>query len=343
MIQGNLPDNWDEALQLYPDNTKAVATRDASGVALNQIATKLETIFGGSADLASSNKTMLKDGGDFSASNYKGKNIWFGVREFAMGGLLNGMTLHGGVQPFGGTFFVFSDYLRSAVRSAALMGIPVTYVMTHDSIAVGEDGPTHEPIEQLASFRAMPGLTVIRPADANETAEAYRFAFSQKENPVMLVLSRQNLPILPDSQTKAREGIANGAYILVEAEGKQADIILIGTGSEVSLLVEARKSLAAEGIDASVVSMPSWELFEKQSEAYQETVLPANNQRRLACEMGTTFGWQKFVGREGKIIGIDSFGASAPGDQLMKHYGFTVENVVNHAKAVIENTRTGIR
>jgi transketolase len=343
MIQGYLPDNWDEALELYPENTKSVATRDASGVALNQIAANLETIFGGSADLASSNKTMLKDGGDFSALNYKGKNIWFGVREFAMGGLLNGMALHGGVQPFGGTFFVFSDYLRSAVRSAALMGIPVTYVMTHDSIAVGEDGPTHEPIEQLASFRSMPGLTVIRPADANETAEAYRFAFSQKENPVMLVLSRQNLPILPGSQTKAREGIAKGAYVLVESEGKQADIILIGTGSEVSLLVEASKNLAAEGIDASVVSMPSWEHFENQSEAYQETVLPANNQRRLACEMGTTFGWQKFVGREGKIIGIDSFGASAPGDELMKHYGFTVENVVNQAKAVIEYTKAGIR
>lgn len=343
MIQGNLPDNWDEALELYPENTKAVATRDASGVALNQISVNLETIFGGSADLASSNKTMLKDGGDFKPSNYKGKNIWFGVREFAMGGLLNGMALHGGVQPFGGTFFVFSDYLRSAVRSAALMGIPVTYVMTHDSIAVGEDGPTHEPIEQLASFRAMPGLTVIRPADANETAEAYRYAFSQKENPVMLVLSRQNLPILPDSQTKAREGIAKGAYTLVESEGKQADIILIGTGSEVSLLVEARKILATEGIDASVVSMPSWERFEKQSEAYQETVLPTNNQRRLACEVGSTFGWQKYVGREGKIIGIDSFGASAPGDQLMKHYGFTVENVVKEAKAVIENTKVGSR
>jgi transketolase len=343
MIQGALPENWDEGLQLYPEDAKATATRDASGTALNQIAANLATIFGGSADLASSNKTMLKDAGDFKASTYEGKNIWFGVREFAMGGLLNGMALHGGVQPFGGTFFVFSDYLRSAVRSAALMGIPVTYVMTHDSIAVGEDGPTHEPIEQLAAFRAMPGLTVIRPADANETAEAYRYTFSQKENPVMLVLSRQNLPILPGSQAKARDGISKGAYVLVESEGKQADVILIGTGSEVSLLVESRKALAAEGIDASVVSMPSWEQFEKQSKTYQETVLPPSNQRRLACEMGTTFGWQKYVGREGKIIGIDMFGASAPGDQLMKHYGFTVENVVAQAKAVLENTKVGHR
>jgi transketolase len=337
MIDGNLPDNWDDSLKLYSENNKSVATRDASGTALNQIAENLPTIMGGSADLASSNKTMLKNAGDFKASNYVGKNIWFGVREFSMGAILNGMVLHGGVQPFGGTFFVFSDYLRSAVRSSALMGVPVTYVMTHDSIAVGEDGPTHEPIEQLASFRAMPGLNVIRPADANETTEAYRYAFAQKENPTMLVLSRQTLPILPGSNTKARDGIAKGAYVLIEAEGKQADIILIGTGSEVSLLVEARKALAEQGIDASVVSMPSWELFEKQTEEYKEFVLPSTNQNRLACEMGATFGWQKYVGREGHIIGIDTFGASAPGDQLIEHYGFTVENVVNQAKIVISN------
>ncbi|MDR4945061.1 transketolase [Neobacillus cucumis] len=339
VVSGSLAANWDDALELYNEDHKAVATRDASGTALNQISVNLPTLFGGSADLASSNKTMLKNAGDFTASNYAGKNIWFGVREFAMGGILNGMALHGGVHPFGATFFVFSDYLRSAVRSAALMGIPATYVMTHDSIAVGEDGPTHEPVEQLASFRAMPGLNVIRPADANETAEAYRYALSQKENPVMLVLSRQNLPILPGSQEKAREGVLRGGYVLVESEGKRADVILIGTGSEVSLLVEARKELAQMQIDASVVSMPSWDLFEQQSKAYRDSVLPWSNPRRLACEMGSTFGWQKYVGCEGKIIGIDTFGASAPGEELMRHFGFTVENIVNQAKTIVANAR----
>jgi transketolase len=215
------------------------------------------------------------------------------------------------------------------------MGIPVTYVMTHDSIAVGEDGPTHEPIEQLASFRAMPGLTVIRPADANETAEAYRFAVGQNEQPVMLALSRQGLPILPGSHDKAKDGVAKGAYVLSETEGKNTDIILIGTGSEVSLLVEAQKVLNEQGVTASVVSMPSWELFEQQPDEYKESVLPSSNPHRLACELGTTFGWQKYVGREGRIIGIDTFGASAPGEQLMKFFGFTVEKVVEQAKAVI--------
>ncbi|WP_160724866.1 transketolase [Bacillus sp. USDA818B3_A] len=337
VVYNSLPANWDHALELYNEDHKAAATRDASGTALNQISKNLPTLFGGSADLASSNKTMLKNEGDFTASNYAGKNIWFGVREFAMGGILNGMALHGGVQPFGGTFFVFSDYLRSAVRSAALMGIPVTYVMTHDSIAVGEDGPTHEPVEQISSFRAMPGVTVIRPADANETAESYRYALSQKDNPVMLVLSRQNLPILPGSQEKARVGVKRGGYVLVESEGKRADVILIGTGSEVSLLVEARKELAQIGIDASVVSMPSWELFEQQSEDYRYSVLPWSNPRRLACEMGSTFGWQRYVGPDGKIIGINTFGASAPGEELMKHFGFTVENIVNQAKKIVVN------
>jgi transketolase len=339
LIDGSLPVDWDGALQLYDESQKAIATREASGHALNQIAKMLPTIFGGSADLASSNKTMLKNAGDFKAGNYEGKNIWFGVREFAMGGMLNGMALHGGVQPFGGTFFVFSDYLRSAVRSAALMGIPVTYVMTHDSIAVGEDGPTHEPVEQLAAFRSMPGLTTIRPADANETAEAYRYAFSNKGGPIMLVLSRQSLPILPGSNVKAQDGITRGGYVLLEAEGEQADVILIGTGSEVSLLVEARRVLAEEGIDAAVVSMPSWELFEKQSEEYKESVLPSGNQRRVSCEMGSSFGWQRYVGREGKIIGIDSFGASGPGELLMKQFGFTVENVVNQAKSVVSSSK----
>lgn len=340
VINDRLVLNWDEDLKLYSESDKAIATREASGIALNQIAKNLPTIFGGSADLASSNKTMLKNAGDFSASHYSGKNIWFGVREFAMGGILNGMALHGGVQPFGGTFFVFSDYLRSTIRSAALMGLPVTYVMTHDSIAVGEDGPTHEPIEQLSSFRSMPGLTVIRPADANETVEAYRYALSQKNHPTMLVLSRQNLPILPNTRNKAKGGIEKGAYVLVEATGGITDIILIGTGSEVSLLVEASNVLREQGIHASVVSMPSWELFDKQPKEYKESVLPSNNLRRLACEMGSSLGWQKYVGLEGRIIGIDTFGISAPGNELIKHFGFTIENVVDQAKQMISQGTT---
>ncbi|MBP3040432.1 transketolase, partial [Bacillaceae bacterium Marseille-Q3522] len=339
ILDNRLPENWDEALGFYPENCQAISTRDASGKALNQIAEHLPTLIGGSADLSSSNKTRLKSAADFKANHYGGKNIWFGVREFAMGGILNGMALHGGVQPFGGTFFVFSDYLRSSIRTAALMGVPVTYVMTHDSIAVGEDGPTHEPIEQLASFRVMPGLIVIRPADANEIVAAYRFAFTQKGNPVMLVLSRQSLPILPQTRQKADEGVRKGAYVLAESENQQADIILIGTGSEVSLLIEAREVLKEQGYDASVVSIPSWELYEKQPESYKETVLPKNNPRRLVCEMGSAFGWERYAGDQGKIIGIDSFGASAPGNELMKYFGFTVENIVQQAKVVMEKSQ----
>lgn len=335
VIENWLPENWDADITYRTTEDKAIATREASGIVLNQIAKNLPSILGGSADLASSNKTTLKDFADFSSENYSGKNLWFGVREFAMGGILNGLALHGGIKPFGGTFFVFSDYLRSAIRSSALMGIPVTYVMTHDSIAVGEDGPTHEPIEQLASFRAMPELVVFRPADANETAEAYRYAFSQNENPVLLALSRQGLPTLPVSLEKVKEGVAKGAYVVAEAKGKEADIILIGTGSEVSLLLEARRLLADEGYDASVVSMPSFELFEKQPDEYKESVLPGNIKSRLACEMGSTLGWHKYVGTDGIVVGIDKFGASAPGNELLKQYGFTPENIVNQAKKVI--------
>lgn len=335
IAENRLPENWDEDIAHLPADHKAVATREASGNVLNQIAKNLPSILGGSADLASSNKTTLKNLGDFSAADYSGKNIWFGVREFAMGGILNGLALHGGIKPFGGTFFVFSDYLRSAIRSSALMGVPVVYVMTHDSIAVGEDGPTHEPIEQLASFRAMPNLVVIRPADANETAEAYRYAFSQRENPVIMVLSRQALPILPVDAEKVKEGVARGAYVVTDTTSEEADIILIGTGSEVSLLMEARKLLAEEGYKASVVSMPSMELFEKQPDEYKETVLPSSNKSRLACEMGSTYGWHKYAGSEGAVIGIDRFGASAPGGELLKHYGFTADNIAEQAKKVI--------
>lgn len=269
-----------------------------------------------------------------SADDYAGRNIWFGVREFAMGAALNGMALHGGVNVFGGTFFVFSDYVRPAVRLSALMGLPVTYVFTHDSIAVGEDGPTHEPIEHLASLRAMPNLSVIRPADANESAEAWRIAITSKSTPTVLVLSRQNLPVIDTPIDTVREGVQKGAYVISPATKETPDAILIATGSEVSLAVEAQKALLADGIDASVVSMPSMDRFEQQSAEYKESVLPIAVTKRLAIEMGASLGWHKYTGFAGDVLAIDKFGASAPGELVIEKYGFTVENVVNKVKAL---------
>lgn len=332
-INGVLPPNFDEALKVYEEGTSH-ATRSASGDAINAIAQNLPSFFGGSADLAGSNKTTMKNAGDFSAEDYAGKNIWFGVREFAMGAALNGMALHGGLNVFGGTFFVFSDYVRPAVRLSALMGLPVTYVFTHDSIAVGEDGPTHEPIEHLASLRAMPGLSVIRPADANETIEAWKLAVSSKDHPTVLVLSRQNLPTLKGSVEQASEGVARGAYVV--SPNENAEAILLATGSEVSLAIEAQVALANEGIQVSVVSMPSWDLFEKQDDAYKKSVLPTNLTKRLAIEMGASLGWHRYVGFEGDVITIDKFGASAPGEIVMKEYGFSVENVVSKMKNLLQ-------
>ncbi|WP_342600811.1 transketolase [Psychrobacillus sp. FSL H8-0483] len=332
-ITGELPENFADALKTYEEGTSH-ATRSASGDAINAIAQNLPSFFGGSADLAGSNKTTMKNAGDFSATDYAGKNIWFGVREFAMGAALNGMALHGGLNVFGGTFFVFSDYVRPAIRLSALMGLPVTYVFTHDSIAVGEDGPTHEPIEHLASLRAMPGLSVIRPADANETAEAWRLAVSAKNKPTVLVLSRQNLPTLKGSVEQASEGVSKGAYVV--SPNENAEAILLATGSEVSLAVEAQQELAKEGIQVSVVSMPSWDLFENQDEAYKKSVLPSHLTKRLAIEMGSSLGWHRYVGFEGDVIAIDKFGASAPGEIVMKEYGFSVENVVSKMKNLLQ-------
>ncbi|MEG0260475.1 MAG: transketolase C-terminal domain-containing protein, partial [Lysinibacillus sp.] len=258
--------------------------------------------------------------------------IWFGVREFAMGAAMNGMALHGGVNAFGGTFFVFSDYVRPAVRLSALMGLPVTYVFTHDSVAVGEDGPTHEPIEHLAALRAMPNLSVIRPADANESVAAWKLAVASKSTPTVLVLSRQNLPVLDAPIESVYEGVERGAYVASAATKKTPDTILIATGSEVGLAVEAQKVLLAEGIDVSVVSMPSMDRFEKQSAQYKESVLPKAVTKRLAIEMGASFGWHKYTGFEGGVLAIDIFGASAPGDLVIEKYGFTVGNVVNKVK-----------
>lgn len=332
-MKGELPADFDAEIPVYEVGT-SVATRSSSGDVINAIAKKVPSFFGGSADLAGSNKTTMKGAGDFSADNYAGRNIWFGVREFAMGAALNGMALHGGVHVFGGTFFVFSDYVRPAVRLSALMGLPVTYVFTHDSIAVGEDGPTHEPVEHLASLRAMPNLSVIRPADANESAEAWKLALTSESTPTVLVLSRQNLPTLDAPIETVREGVAKGGYVISPATKETPDAILIAAGSEVSLAVEAQKALLAEGIDASVVSMPDTARFDAQDATYKESVLPKAVTKRLAIEMGSSLGWHKYTGFEGDVLAIDKFGASAPGELVMEKYGFTVENVVAKVKAL---------
>jgi len=333
-IEGNITVDLETALPKY-EVGKKIATRSSSGEAINAIANVLPSFFGGSADLAGSNKTYMNGKGDFTRESYDGRNIWFGVREFAMGAALNGMALHGGVHAFGATFFVFSDYLKPAIRLAALMNLPVTYVFTHDSIAVGEDGPTHEPVEQLAAFRSMPNLNVIRPADGNESSAAWKVAVEAKDAPTMLVLSRQDLPTLEGTTTDIYNKVSKGAYVLSPAKQDKIDVVLIAAGSEVQLAVGAQEKLAAEGISASVVSMPSMDLFEKQSDEYKQSVLPKEVTKRVAVEMGSSFGWHKYVGFDGEVISIDTFGASAPGNLLMEKFGFTVDHVVSAAKKVL--------
>lgn len=306
------------------------ATRDTNHEAINAIAEVIPYFLGGSADLSHSNKTNIKNGGDFSKLTPTGRNIYFGVREFAMASILNGMMLHGGVRVFGGTFFVFCDYLKPAMRMAALMGLPVTYVLTHDSIAVGEDGPTHEPIEQLAMLRTIPNFSVIRPADANETVAAWRLAMESTSTPTALILTRQNLTTMENT---SYEGVSKGAYIVSEAK-QEMDGILIATGSEVNLAVAAQAALADEGIYVRVVSMPSMDLFEKQPKEYRESILPKSVTKRLAIEMGATYGWHKYVGFDGRVLGIDRFGASAPANKVIEAYGFTVENIISLYKGM---------
>ncbi|HEU4963566.1 MAG TPA: transketolase [Bacilli bacterium] len=335
-ISGQLPIGWDQDLPTYQPDAPKMATREASGAALNALAKNVPFLIGGSADLAGSNNTTLKEEGVLHAEDYSGRNLWYGVREFAMAAAMNGQSLHGGVRTYGGTFFVFSDYLRPAVRLAALMGQPVIYVLTHDSIAVGEDGPTHEPIEHLAALRCMPGLSVIRPADANETAQAYRHALAQTDKPVAMVLTRQKLPVLPGTADKARDGITKGAYVLSEpANGAKPQLLLLATGSEVALAVDAQKALADKGIAARVVSMPSWDRFEQQDQAYKDSVLLPDVPHRLAIEMASPFGWERYVGDKGAVLGISTFGASAPGDKVIAEYGFTVENVLAQVEKVL--------
>jgi len=334
-VSRRLPAGWDADLPSYSPEDKPVSTRVASGNALNGLAPKVPYLLGGSADLESSTMTHLKGLPNFQAGAYEGRNVYFGVREFAMAAAMNGISLHGGLRVYGGTFFVFTDYLRPAVRLAAIMKQPVIYVLTHDSIAVGEDGPTHEPIEQLASIRVIPGLTVIRPADGNETSAAWAFALENNDRPVALVLTRQNLPILAGTAEKAREGVKKGGYVISEAANGQPQGVLIATGSEVQLAVASQKALAEEGIHVRVVSLPSWDLFDKQPQEYRDSVIPKTIKARLAIEMAHPFGWDRYVGDEGAVIGIETFGASAPGDRVVKEYGFTVDNVVSRFKKLL--------
>lgn len=334
-INGDLPEGWDQQIPTF-EVGKATATRASGGDVLNGIAKGLPSFIGGSADLAGSNKTMIKNEADFMPASYQGRNIWFGVREFAMGAAMNGMALHGGVKVFGGTFFVFSDYLRPAIRLAALMNLPVTYVFTHDSIAVGEDGPTHEPVEQLPSLRAMPNLSVIRPADANETVAAWKVAVTSTDRPTALVLSRQNLPTLEHTAELALDGVKKGAYVVSPSGKDNDDALLLATGSEVPLAVEAQKVLASEGISVSVVSMPAWDRFDEQPQEYKDSVLPKSVKKRLAIEMANPLGWERYTGDEGDILAINTFGASAPEKRILEEYGFTVDNVVSRVKALLQ-------
>ncbi|GGF86224.1 transketolase [Paenibacillus aceti] len=331
-VAGDMPKDWDADLPKYSAEDKAISTRVASGKALNGLAGRVPQLLGGSADLESSTMTHLDGLEMYTPDTRAGRNVYFGVREFGMAAAMNGVMLHSGLKIYGGTFFVFTDYLRPAVRLAALMKLPVTYVLTHDSIAVGEDGPTHEPIEQLASLRIIPGLTVIRPADGNETSAAWAYAVENKENPVALVLTRQNLPILEKSAELAREGIKRGGYVVSDAKDGKPVAQIIATGSEVQLAVKAQAALAEEGIQVRVVSLPSWDLFDKQDQAYKDSVILPEVKARVAVEMAHPFGWERYVGEKGSIIGITTFGASAPGDKVVAEYGFTVENVVKHVK-----------
>ncbi|MEF3306596.1 transketolase [Paenibacillus sp. GYB003] len=315
------------------DTAKAVSTRVASGEAINHFVKRVPSIFGGSADLSHSTMTDIRGERVFAVESYAGRNVYFGVREHAMGAAGNGMALHGGVKPFVGTFFVFCDYLRPSIRLAALQKLPVIYVFTHDSIAVGEDGPTHEPVEHLAALRAIPGLTVIRPSDANETASAWAYALERKEGPVALVLSRQNLPVF--EQTKAsKDHVAKGGYVLAETNDRP-DVLLIATGSEVSLAMGAKTELERENVSVRVVAMPCRELFDRQSDAYKKSVLPDSAPKRIAIEAGVSLGWDRYAGPEGAILSIDTFGASGPGGEVQAYFGFTVRHVVDMAKRLL--------
>jgi transketolase len=337
MQSGGLPDGWDQDIPTFPADEKGVAGRDASQKVLNAIAPRVPWLIGGAADLAPSTKTRMTEGGDFQAGSYEGRNFHFGIREHAMGAILNGMTLSK-VRPYGSGFLIFSDYMRAPIRLSSLMEIPVMYIFTHDSIGVGEDGPTHQPIEQLISLRAIPQLLVIRPADGNEVAEAWRVMMTSKHHPIALILSRQPLPTVDRTKYATAAGLRQGAYVLGDSDGAP-EVIFMGTGSELQLCVAAHEQLKAEGIKSRVVSMPCWELFERQPEEYRESVLPASVRARVAVEAGTSLGWRRYTGIDGRIIARRDFGASAPLKELLKQFGFTVENVVAAARESMLATR----
>jgi transketolase len=338
-LAGEPPAHWDAAFPVFEPDEKGMATRKASGKVLNSFAARMPWLMGGAADLAPSTDTLIEGGTDFEANNYQGRNIHFGVREHVMCASASGMALHGGVRPYVSTFLIFTDYARPAIRLAALMRQPVVYVMTHDSIALGEDGPTHQPIEQLASLRAIPNFCVIRPADANETAYAWRAAVTRTHGPTLLALTRQSVPVLDRSRYADAAGLLKGAYILSRERTAPLEIILIASGSEVHLAIEAQRKLQESHRAVRVVSMPSWELFRQQPEPYRDDVLPPAVTARLAIEAASPQGWLEWVGCSGTIVGIDRFGASAPGEENLAHFGFTVENVVQRALGLVEPKR----
>jgi transketolase len=334
-LRGELPKDWDKNIPVFQPGEGPIATRQASGKVINAFADKVPWLIGGSADLSPSTNTLIKSSGYFAKDQYQNRNIAWGVREHVMCGASNGLALHGGLIPYSATFFVFTDYARPSIRLAAMMQLPVIYVMTHDSIGLGEDGPTHQPVEHLASLRSMPNLTIIRPADANETAYAWRAAIKRKNGPTMLVLSRQKIPIFDRSQFEGATGVLKGAYIMSKEREKNPDVILLASGSEVDIILQAQQELVKEGVDARCVSFPSWELFREQSPEYQSKVLPSEVKARVAVEAGSTQGWMEWIGQAGVIIGINKFGASAPYKVSFEKYGLTVANVVRNAKDLI--------
>ena len=331
-MSGKLPNHYVNALPEY-DLNHSGASRADSGEIIQKLSEFVPSFFGGSADLAGSNKSNVKEAKDYNKDTPEGKNVWFGVREFAMGAAVNGMAAHGGLHPYAATFFVFSDYLKPALRLSSIMGLNSTFIFTHDSIAVGEDGPTHEPIEQLAGLRAIPNMNVIRPADGNETRVAWEVALESEQTPTSLVLTRQNLPTLDVDKQTVENGVRKGAYIVFETE-QQLEYLLLASGSEVNLAVEAAKELEQQGKGVRVISMPNWYAFEQQSSEYKESILPSDVTKRIAIEMASPLGWHKYVGIEGKVIGIDSFGASAPGDLVVEKYGFTKENILKQVRSL---------
>ncbi|MEN8781056.1 MAG: transketolase [Desulfobacterales bacterium] len=337
---GSLPEAWEEEMPVFNADTKGIATRVASGKVLNAIAGRITNLMGGSADLAPSTKTLIDNEGDFQPPGFEGRNMRFGVREHAMGGILNGMALHGGLIPYGATFLIFSDYMRPAIRLAALMKLHVIYVFTHDSIGLGEDGPTHQPIEQLAALRAIPNLKVVRPCDANETVEAWKAALTSIGGPVALVLTRQNLPVLDRTVYRPAAGLQKGAYVLRDPQDSRPDLLLMASGSEVHIALAAAAALSDKGIAVRVVSMPCWELFDEQPEGYRRLALPPEMTARLAIEAGSPQGWHRYVGSRGIVIGLTHFGASAPYEELYEKFGLTADHVVEESLNLLEqNTR----